>query len=191
MVELIEPVTARLHLRQWQSGDRAPFAALNADPRVMAYFPSVLDRAASDAMVAHCEALIAERGWGFWAVETRAAGEFIGFVGLHVPAANLPCAPCVEVGWRLARRHWGRGYATEAATAALQVGFERLGLEEIVSFTPLGNHRSRAVMERLGMVFTGETFEHPGVPVGSPLRQHCLYRLSRVRWQAGQGMTAN
>jgi RimJ/RimL family protein N-acetyltransferase len=177
-MQLIEPETARLQLRQWRESDRFPFAQLNADPRVMEYFPATLDRASSDAMVDRCQALIAKQGWGFWAVELKEIGEFIGFVGLHRPTAELPFSPCVEVGWRLVYDYWGKGYATEAAKAALKVGFETLELVEIVSFTAVINQRSRAVMERLGMHEAAETFEHPLVPVGHRLRQHCLYRLS-------------
>jgi RimJ/RimL family protein N-acetyltransferase len=108
--------------------------------------------------------------------------EFIGFIGLNIPRADLPCSPCVEVLWRLARPYWGRGYATEAAVAALKVGFEQLNLQEILSFAVAGNHRSRAVMKKLNMIDTGETFEHFDVPESSHLREHCLYRISRVRW---------
>lgn len=106
----------------------------------------------------------------------------MGFVGLHEPAADLPFSPCVEIGWRLAPAFWGRGYATEAALAALEVGFARLGLPEIVAFTALSNLRSVALMERLGMVRDPEPFEHPALPPGHPLRPHCLCRLSRGRW---------
>jgi len=176
MAELFEPETSRLRLRQWRFADREPFAALNADPRVMEFFPRVLTRSESDAMAERCQLLIETRGWGFWAAESKATGEFIGFVGLHIPSAELPFSPCVEIGWRLAFRYWGQGLASEAATAALHVGFGSLGLKEIVSFTTLRNHRSRAVMERLGMRESG-TFEHPQIPDGSALRQHCLYRL--------------
>lgn len=184
MVELVEFDTERLRLRQWCAADREPFAALNAEPKVMEFFPVLLNRIESDAMADRCQALIAERGWGLWAVETRTTHEFIGFVGLHTPAPELPFSPCVEVGWRLASKHWGKGFATEAARRALRVGFERLGLTEIVSFTSVGNIRSRAVMQRLGMLETEKTFEHPNVPVGSVLRKHCLYRLSRGQWLA-------
>lgn len=149
----------------------------------MEFFPALLSRAESDAMADRCQSLIAERGWGFWAVESRNTGEFIGFVGLHTPAYELPFSPCVEVGWRLDAKHWGKGYATEAAGAAVRVGFEKLALSEIVSFASVTNVRSRAVMERLGMRDTGETFEHPHVPVGSVLREHCLYQISREQWQ--------
>jgi RimJ/RimL family protein N-acetyltransferase len=178
----IEFNTERLRLRQWRSSDCEPFAELNADPRVMAFFPSPLDREASVACVSRWQAQIAERGWGLWAAEIRGLSQFIGFVGLQAPVAPLPFAPCVEVGWRLAHAHWGKGYATEAARGALRVGFEQLGLQEIVSFTAVNNLRSRAVMERLGMHEAGATFEHPSVPEGSAVREHCLYRLTRKRW---------
>lgn len=181
--DVIEFETGRLRLRQWRPADRVPFARLNAGARVMEFFPAPLDRAASDALADRLESQIAERGWGFWAVDVLGGDDFIGCVGLHVPVPDIPCSPCVDVGWRLAFEHWSRGYATEAARGALQVGFERLDLSEIVSFTALQNRRSRAVMERLHMRDTGETFEHPNVPVGNPLRAHRLYRLSRERWQ--------
>jgi RimJ/RimL family protein N-acetyltransferase len=145
----------------------------------MEFFPSPLTREQSDDMADRCESLMRERGWGFWAVELKTEGTFIGFVGLHVPAARLPFSPCTEIGWRLAFHNWGYGFATEAAQEALRIGFEVLGLEEIVSFTAVANRRSRAVMERLGMRQSG-LFEHPSVPVGNPLREHCLYRLRKV-----------
>ena len=182
MAELIEFGTERLCLRQWKHSDRESFAELNADPKVMAYFPTRLDRAGSDQLADRCAALIAERGWGLWAAETRGNGNFIGYVGLHVPNVELPFSPCVEVSWRLASLYWGQGYATEAARGALKVGFERLGLPEIVSFTTVHNGRSRAVMERLGMRKSAITFDHPAVPYESGLTQHCLYRLLREQW---------
>jgi RimJ/RimL family protein N-acetyltransferase len=182
MSKIIELETERLVLRQWRPADREPFAALNADPRVMEFFPATMDRRASDVMADRCEALIAERGWGFWAVEVKQSGRFIGYVGLHIPAAELPFSPCVEVGWRIARNAWGKGYATEAARSALEAGFAQLELPEIVSFTALGNHRSRAVMQRLGMREDAHTFDHPSVAPGHPLRRHCLYRLARELW---------
>jgi len=173
---LIEFDTPRLRLRQWRDADRAPFAAMNADPAVMEFFPAPLERSASDAMVDSYSAQIADRGWSNWAVEVRETADFIGFVGLTVPRRVLPFSPCVEVGWRLAKEHWGRGYATEAASEVLAVGFGRIGLAEIVSFTALVNLRSRAVMERIGMRNANEDFEHPAVPEGHVLRPHCLYR---------------
>lgn len=181
MADLIELETERLRLRQWQAADRTPFAMLNADPRVMAFFPAPLSRRESDAVADRCEAFIDQHGWGFWAAELKDGREFIGFVGLHIPSAPLPFSPCVEVGWRLAFRHWGRGLATEGARGALAIGFRALGLAEIVAFTAVGNRRSRAVMERLDMRDSG-TFEHPELAEGSPLRRHCLYRLPRERF---------
>ncbi|MDE2415223.1 MAG: GNAT family N-acetyltransferase [Comamonadaceae bacterium] len=178
--------TPRLRLRQWSAADRAPFAALNADPEVMHHFPAPLTRAQSDAMADRIEALIHANGWGLWAADWLADGapRFMGFVGLNAPTATLPFNPCVEIGWRLARPFWGRGLATEAARLALRAGFETLALPEIVSFTVLGNQRSRAVMQRLGMrECPHEAFEHPSVPPGHPLRAHCLYRLPRAGWQ--------
>lgn len=187
MAEPIEFETERLRLRQWRRSDYTPFAALNADPRVMACYPNTFDRKTSDALARHCREQIANNGWGFWAVELKASGAFIGFVGLHIPKADLPFAPCVEIGWRLAHFYWGKGYATEAAKGALRIGFEQLGLKEIVSFTMLKNARSRAVMERLGMQQEVDTFLHPMLPEQSPLREHVLYRLSREQWQAQAG----
>lgn len=183
MVELIKFETKRLFLRQWKSADRTSFAMMNSDPRVMKFLPALLTRTESNAMADRCESLIHEYGWGFWAAELKGSGEFIGFVGLHIPSAQLPCSPCVEVGWRVAFQHWGQGLATEAAQEVLRIGFRVLGFQEIVSFTAVGNRRSRAVMERLTMRESG-TFEHPQVPEGSPLRLHCLYRLPRDCYEA-------
>lgn len=183
MSEPIEFSTDRLLLRQWRDADREPFARMSADPRVMEFFPNLLDRAESDAMVTRMQSLIADRGWGFWAVELKREREFIGFVGLHAPALDLPFAPCVEVGWRLAHAYWGGGYATEAARGALKLGFETLALAEIVSFTALTNRRSQAVMARLKMQRATDTFLHPRIPPQHRLAEHCLYRLSRQDWQ--------
>jgi RimJ/RimL family protein N-acetyltransferase len=170
--------TDRLLLRQWRDQDLEPFAALSADPQVMEFFPTTLNREASDALVERCRGLIADRGWGFWAVELKDSGDFIGIVGLHVTAPELPCGEKVEVGWRLAANYWGRGYATEAARESLRVGFEILGLPEIVSFTAVINQRSRSVMERLGMQYLFD-FNHPQLPTTSLLRTHCLYSVTR------------
>lgn len=178
----IEFETQRLSLRQWRAADREPLAELNADPMVMAHFPSPMTREKSDAMADRCERLIAERRWGPWACEIKATGEFIGLVGLNIPRNDLPVSPCVEILWRLARAHWRQGFATEAARGALHIGFEVLRLPEIVSFTAPSNTRSRAVMERLDMQMDAATFEHPGVLEGHRLRTHCNYRLSRERW---------
>lgn len=184
---LIEIDTPRLRLRQWRDTDYPAFAALNADPQVMEFFPALLDRATSDELAQRIRGNITVRGWGFWAVEIPNECAFIGFAGLSVPPYETPASPCVEIGWRLARAHWGKGYATEAARAALRVGFDTLELAEIVAFTTIANRRSRAVMERIGMRYEGETFEHPRVPEGHRLRAHVLYRLARADWGGRRG----
>jgi RimJ/RimL family protein N-acetyltransferase len=166
--------TDRLVLRQWCEADREPFAALNADPVVMEHFPSTMTRDQSDAFVDFNIATIAGRGWGLWAVEVADTRTFIGFVGLNEPGFM----PGVEVGWRLARDAWGRGYATEAARAATGYGFHDLHLEEIVSFTSTTNVRSQRVMQRLGMTHDpADDFDHPRV-ADPRLRRHVLYRLA-------------
>jgi RimJ/RimL family protein N-acetyltransferase len=134
-------------------------------------------------MADRCQSLIDERGWGFWAAECKSTREFIGYVGLHIPSADLPISPCVEIGWRLAFHHWGQGFATEAAKEALRIGFQFLGLREIVSFAAVGNRRSFAVMERLGMRESG-TFMNPQVPEGHRLRHLGLYRLPHKNYAA-------
>jgi ribosomal-protein-alanine N-acetyltransferase len=167
--------TPRLLLRRWRDEDRAPFAELNADPVVMEHFPAPLSRAESDAFADRLDAALEEHGYGLWAVE--ADGRFVGFTGLQVPRVALPVGPCVEVGWRLARAAWGHGYATEAAAAAI-VDARARGVGEVVSFTATTNLRSVRVMQRLGMTHDpADDFDHPSVPVGSPLRRHVLYRL--------------
>ena len=179
----IELRTARLLLRQWKESDREPFARINADAKVMRYFPSTLPRERSDASFNALRQEIDARGWGFWATELRESAEFIGFVGISVPRHSLPFMPCVETGWRLAKEHWHKGYATEAARESLRYGFETPMLGEIVAFTALGNQPSRAVMARLGMVRDAQQdFDHPAVPSESAARRHCLYRLSRGAW---------
>lgn len=176
--------TPRLLLRAWRDSDREPFATLNADPRVMEFFPSVLDRAASDATVERIEAHFAKHGFGLWAVELPGSAPFAGFVGLMIPSFTAAFTPCVEIGWRLAREYWGHGYASEGARAVLDFGFDRLALDEIVSLTAVGNQRSRRVMERIGMTRTADDdFDHPLVAPGHPLCRHVLYRLSKARWR--------
>jgi len=177
--------TDRLALRGWRDADREPFAELNADPRVAEFLGPPLDRVASDALVDRILARWASDGHGLWAVERRADGVFLGFVGLAAPSFEAAFTPCIEVGWRIAAPFWGRGYATEAACAALRFGFEECGLDEIVSFTTAANVRSRAVMERLGMTRDpAEDFDHPRLADGNPLRPHVLYRLRRDVWRA-------
>jgi len=177
-----ELATPRLLLRQWRDDDLAPFAALNADPAVMRHFPARMTRTQSDDFARFIHATIERQGWGLWAVEVQDGAPFIGFVGLNRPRFEAHFTPTTEVGWRLGRDHWGQGYATEAATAALTFAFDRLDCREVVSFTATGNDRSRRVMERLGMRHDpAEDFDHPNVPDG-PVRRHVLYRMARERW---------
>lgn len=183
MEDVIELETCRLRMRQWKRDDWPFFAALNADPVVMEYFPATLTKSESENMADKIYDLLTEHGWGFWAVEEKKSNMFIGFVGLHRPIAELPFTPCVEIGWRLARQFWGKGYATEAAHAALKVAFEVLNLKKVYSFTSACNTRSIAVMERLHMVNIVQNFEHPDIPEGHCLREHVLYRLSVDRWR--------
>lgn len=172
--------TARLRLRPWDDADLDALAAMNADPEVMTYLPSPLERAASDAMAARFREHWQRCGFGPWVVEAPGVAGFLGYVGLLTATFHAHFTPCVEIGWRLVRQHWGAGHATEAARAAIADGFDRLGLSEIVSFTVPANRRSRAVMERLGMRHSpADDFEHPSLPDGHPLRRHVLYRLTR------------
>lgn len=175
--------TDRLLLREWREDDKAPYAALNADPVVMEHFPSTLTPEQSDEMVERMAASWRDRGYGLWAVEVRESGTFIGFVGLSSPAWEAHFTPCVEVGWRLARHAWGHGYATEAARAAIEWGFAELDLpgDQIVSFTTVTNERSRRVMQKLGMQRDpADDFDHPLLPDWTG-RRHVLYRLPRPR----------
>jgi RimJ/RimL family protein N-acetyltransferase len=171
--------TERLLLRRWRPEDRAPFAALNADPHVVEFLARASTRKESDAFAAGIEADFDRNGFGLWAVEILGGAPFAGFIGLATPRFDAHFTPCVEIGWRLAAEHWGRGYATEGARAALAFGFESVGLTEIVSFTTEANVRSRRVMEKIGMTRDpAEDFDHPRLPAGHPLRRHVLYRLS-------------
>ena len=179
---LIEFNTQRLRLRQWRASDIGPFIAMSGNPKVMEFLPDLMRPVDGRAVARRIRSLIAERGWGLWAVEEIGGAPFIGFVGLHVPSAELPFAPCVEIGWRLAPQFWGKGYATEAAFGALKIGFEQIGLDEIISFTAQRNHRSEAVMRRLGMQRQPGTFRLPNLPSDHPLSKHVLYRLQRTDW---------
>jgi RimJ/RimL family protein N-acetyltransferase len=173
--------TERLWLRRWLPRDAAPFAALNADPRVVEFLPKALSRDESDAMIARLEAHFDQHGFGNWAVEVSDTAQLAGFVGLSIPRFEASFTPCVEIGWRLAAAHWRRGYATEAARAALAFAFDTLQLDTIVSFTVPQNVRSRRVMERLGMEHhPQDDFDHPLLPDGHPLRRHVLYRITRA-----------
>ena len=178
-----EIATQRLLLRRWRPEDRAPFAAMNADPRVMEFFPKVATTAESDAQYDRIQAHFSLRGFGLWAVEVRGGAPFAGFIGLNAPRFEAHFTPCVEIGWRLAAEYWGQGYATEGAQAALAFGFDELQLDEIVSLTVPPNRRSIRVMEKLGLTHDpGDNFAHPLIEDGHPLQVHVLYRIKRRHW---------
>ena len=174
--------TERLILREWRDEDREPFARVNSDAAVMEFMPAHLTREASDALVDRIEEYFAEHGYGPWAVEVKATGEFIGYIGLWTPRFEAHFTPCIEIGWRLGTEHWGKGLATEGARAAMQHAFGVLGLKELVSFTSVQNLRSRRVMEKIGMTRdAADDFDHPALPEGHWLRRHVLYRRAGNR----------
>ncbi len=185
MTSMIE--TKRLYLRQWQASDFAPFAEMNANSKVMEYFPKLLTPALSNTIANKCQKLIEEHGWGFWAVARKdgadKSDDFIGMVGLNNVHANMPFAPAVEIAWRLHRDYWGLGYATEAALAALRYAFEVLELSEVVAFTAVINKRSQKLMQRLGMTDTQDNFYHPMLDAEHRLAEHVLYKITRQQWQ--------
>jgi RimJ/RimL family protein N-acetyltransferase len=169
--------TDRLKLRRWRSDDLAVFQDISADPQVMEHMPACLDAGQAQAQALRIMDDLENRGWGLWAVEIIGSGEFIGYVGLNIPATLMPFGEKVELAWRLAARRWGRGYASEAARAALDFGFNVLNLDEIVAYTTPGNVRSWRVMEKIGMIRDRQgDFDHPILPPGPPLRPHVLYR---------------
>jgi len=170
--------TDRLLLRHWRDSDRLPFQPMNADPRVMEFFPALLSPAESDALVDRAQAHFNRHGFGPFAVELLKDSTFTGFIGLSVPNFDAPFMPAVEIGWRLAFNCWGRGLATEGARAVIRYAFEDLGLDSLVSFTVPENLRSRHVMEKLGMTHDPhDDFDHPSLPKGHSMRRHVLYRL--------------
>ena len=175
--------TDRLYLRQWEETDFELFAEMNSDRDIMEYFPKLFSVEKSDAMALRFQALIEEKGWGFWAASLKDNNMFIGFVGLHEPQYDCPCNPCVEIGWRLRKEFWGYGYATEAANASLKFAFEELKLKEVVAITSCINRRSQLVMERLNMKDTGENWSHPQIETTSPLSEHVIYKLTQEEWK--------
>ena len=176
--------TERLLLRGWRDEDVEPFAALNADADVMAHFPARLTRHETEAMIERVVARWDKDGHGLWAVEVPGVAPFIGFIGLARQEFPAAFTPCVEVGWRLARDHWGQGYAPEGGRECLRWGFDELGVDEVVSMTTETNHKSRRVMEKIGLTRDGaDDFDYPGVPLTWPQRRHVLYRIDRPRWE--------
>ncbi len=179
-IQMLE--TDRLYLRQWQASDLLVFAAMNNDAEVMRYFPQLLSATVSDIIANKCQQLIKDKGWGFWAVSLKQNDAFIGFVGLNETHADLPCAPCVEIAWRLHKDYWGQGYATEAAQASLKFAFDVLALDDVVAFTAVINKRSQLVMKRIGMTNTQNNFKHPALAPSHRLAEHVLYKINKEQW---------
>jgi RimJ/RimL family protein N-acetyltransferase len=172
--------TERLLLRDWQDADGEPFAAINADPRVMEFFPAPLDRVGSDALMTRIRVAIESDGYGLYAAEEKQTGAFIGLVGISKPPFEAPFMPAIEISWRLTRTSWGQGYASEAAAAVIQHAFTTLGIDALVSFTAEWNRPSRRVMENIGMTHDPrDDFLHPGLPADHKLAPHVLYRIRR------------
>lgn len=177
----VEITTSRLILRRWRPEDLSPFAALNADPLVMEFFPKALSREESDAMVGRIQQHFEDHGFGLWAVEVPGMTPFAGFIGLAIPRFTAHFTPCVEIGWRLGAECWGQGFATEGARAVLSHAFGPLRLPEVVSMTATCNLRSRRVMERIGMRRDPQDdFDHPSIALGDRLCRHVLYRATPI-----------
>jgi RimJ/RimL family protein N-acetyltransferase len=178
--------TERLLLRRWRTADLEPFAVVNADPAAMRFMPAAMTVDESRTMIERIEAHFETHGFGIWAVEAPGVAPFVGFVGLQQVGFEAHFTPAVEIGWRLSPAFWGKGYATEAAKAAIRFGFEKLNLDQIVSFTVPANKPSWSVMERIGMTRDpAEDFDHPRLPAEHPLRRHVLYRKNNAARQTG------
>jgi RimJ/RimL family protein N-acetyltransferase len=187
-------VTDRLRLREWQDGDLTPFAAMNADPRVMRLLQGPMTLEASAASLGRIRQQWDDQDWGLFAVERRDTSTFVGFCGLAPVTFDASFSPKVEIGWRLASEQWGHGFATEAASAVLDWAFGDLHWPEVISFTREENTASRAVMERLGMVREPEfDFDLPSPPGGEGRPRHLFYRLRAESWRlrAGAGQQLN
>ena len=178
-MKISEILTERLLLRRWRDEDSEPFFQMCQDAEAMRYLLPIADRAASDAFIDRLESHFDTNGFGMCAVERRDTGEFIGIVGLQIPRVAITPEPCIEAGWRLCRSAWGQGYAREGASAIMDAGFTRLGVNEIVAVTAVENERSWRVMERLGMQRAPSTFAHPALTAGHPLSAHFMYRKQR------------
>ncbi|HEY9000018.1 MAG TPA: GNAT family N-acetyltransferase [Mucilaginibacter sp.] len=172
--------TPRLTIRQWEEKDHEPYVSLNADPEVMKYFPSIKTPGETLAQIKRIADYIDQHGYGFWAVERKDNHQFIGFTGICEPGFEADFTPCIEIGWRLSKENWGHGFATEAALACLNFGFEKLDLKEIYAFTAIPNNRSEKVMQRIGMERAGE-FDHPLIADGHWLKKHVVYKISAVK----------
>lgn len=175
--------TDRLLLREWGNEDIEPFIALNRDKDVMEFFPSIYSPEQSTQMVGRIRDCYQQNGYCFYACELKQTAEFMGFIGFAKPGFESFFTPCVEIGWRLAKRFWGKGFATEGAAACLEYGFNHLGFIEIYSFTAVLNKKSERIMQKTGMVKAGE-FEHPSLSDGHPLKTHVLYKKAPEKSRA-------
>jgi len=184
--------TERLILRTWKPGDTPLMTAISSDPVVMEHFPAIQDNAATQTLIDHINQHYKKFGYAAYAVEIKDTHEFIGFVGLNHPSFEIPdfqpeSLPIVEIAWRLSSKHWGKGYATEAARAVLHYAFTALNLHEIISFTVPANAKSRRVMEKIGLHhFEEDDFDHPKLEKNSPLKRHVLYRITRDNYPTHQ-----
>jgi RimJ/RimL family protein N-acetyltransferase len=178
-------ITPRLLLRHWKKEDLAVFAKMNVDPKVMQFFPSILNKRKSDDLAKKIQKELDEKKFGFWAIEVPNVAPFIGFAGLHIPEIKTDFTPCVEIGWRLDSNYWNKGYAIEAAKKVLEYGFLVLKLPEIVSFAPHIHERSRRIMEKLHMRYChDENFYHPKYSKESPLNPFVLYRITKKEYES-------
>lgn len=178
----IQLETSRLILRAWKESDLKPFYALNSNTEVMRYFPHCLTPEQSDVLAHKFQRIIKTQGWGFWAVELKQSGDFIGFTGLNAQPSQFTFSPCTEIAWRLEQKYWGNGFAIEAATACLNFAFDSLKLDQVVAFTAIQNTKSQAVMQRLGMQFR-DYFNHPALDNSSPLQRHVLYQIDTAQFR--------
>lgn len=172
----------RLGFRNWEEGDLTPFAEMNADPEVMTFFPNCLTRDQTAEMIARLKTGYAENGYTFFAVDELESQDFIGFIGLIQPNFEAFFTPCVEIGWRLKKSVWNKGYATEGANACLTYGFKTFGFSEIIAITAVVNKKSERIMQKVGMTYIG-IFEHPQLALGHELRSHLVYKIERNQMQ--------
>ncbi|MCH9756286.1 MAG: GNAT family N-acetyltransferase [Gammaproteobacteria bacterium] len=179
--------TERLILRTWCDDDLEPMFRINQDPKVMEYLLPMSSKQETQDFIDRAKRNQEVYGYTFYAVELKSTHEMIGFIGLlhrkQVPFSDSN--PSTEIGWRLASKHWGKGFATEGATAVLAYAFHVLYLPEVVSLTVVNNTKSRRVMEKIGLTHNpDDDFDHPKVPDDSPLKQHVLYRLFQQEYLA-------
>lgn len=169
----------RLRFRRWIEEDRKSFSILNADEAVMEFFPELLTKEESDLFVDKIEDHFNKYGYGLWAVELIENSRFIGYIGFFNAEFESEFTPCIEIGWRLSKEYWNKGYATEGAKACLNYGFNLLHFESVHSFTAKINTKSINVMEKIGLEKQSE-FDHTKVDKNSNLKLHVLYKIDKT-----------